>query len=79
MDQMSMPQDFSVEQLRAFAASPAGQQLIRMLQNQNSENLRNAVLYASRGDTQKAKNELSSLLSDPAVQKILKDQGGKHG
>ena len=57
-----LPQD-SMEQIRAFASSPSGKQLIAMLQKHNR-------------DLDAAKSALSSMLSDPQVQALLKQFGG---
>ena len=60
-----------MEQFRAFASGPAGQKLLKMMQEKNGSALQAAALHASRGDAQKAKAELTSLLSDPEVRAIL--------
>ena len=66
----------SMEQIMAFAASPAGQQLISMLQKQNTEDLNNAKKLAAAGDMEEAKKALTSLLSDPKISSMLKQFGG---
>ena len=75
----AMPKDFSMEQFRAFASGPVGQKLLKMMQDKNASALQAAAIHASRGDTQKAKAELASLLSDPEVRAILEQYGGTHG
>lgn len=69
------PQNFSMEQAMAFAASPAGQQLIAMLQKKGSDDLSNAQKHAAAGNMEQAKDALSSLLSDPQIRAILKQFG----
>jgi len=71
-----MAQNFSMEQAMAFAASPAGQQLIAMLQQSTNADLTKAQAYAAAGDMEQAKQALSSLLSDPKVKELLKQFGG---
>lgn len=66
----------SMEQAMAFAASPAGQQLISMLQKQNAADISKAQAHVAAGDMDEAKKALSSLLSDPQVREILKKFGG---
>ena len=67
---------FSVEQAMNFAKSPAGQQLIRMLQQKDAAQLSRAAELAASGQTDQAKESLSSLLSDPQIQALLKQFGG---
>lgn len=70
------PSGFSMEQAMAFAASPAGQQLIRMLQQKSKADFAKAQEYAAAGNMEGAKAELSALLNDPKVIAILKQFGG---
>lgn len=69
-------QDFSVEQAMAFAASPAGQKLISLLQKSGSKDLEAARQHASTGNMEQAKAALSELLKDPQVHALLKQFGG---
>ena len=69
-------QNFSIEQAMAFAATPAGQQLIRILQQKGGTDLSKASSLATGGDMAGARHALAGLLSDPQVQKLLKDLGG---
>lgn len=69
------PSDFSMEQAMAFAASPAGKQLLAILQKQNRDELNIAQQSAASGDMDAAKKALSSLLTDPQIQKLLKQFG----
>jgi len=67
---MDRNSDFS--QLRKLAQSPAGQQLLRMLQQSGGENLQKAMAAAAKGDYTDAKQQLSSLLANPEAQRLLK-------
>jgi len=67
---------FSMEQAMAFAASPAGKQLISLLQSSGSADLSKAQAHLAAGNMEQAKAELSSLLSDPTVKKLLQQFGG---
>lgn len=58
-------------QLLQLAQSPAGQQLIAMLQQNGGSALSNAVSKASAGDYTQAKQLLSSLLSSAEAQTLL--------
>ena len=70
------PQNFSMEQAMAFAASPAGQRLIAMLQSKSGSEMSAAQSYAAAGNMEQAKKVLSSLLSDPQIQDLLRQFGG---
>ena len=67
---------FSMEQAMAFAASPAGKQLISLLQSSNGADLSKAQAYAAAGNMEQAKAELSSLLEDPKIKELLRQLGG---
>ena len=68
--------EFSMEQVRAFVSSPAGQQLLSLLQKKGGSELKNAQNLASNGQMDAAKSALSSLLTDPQIQQLLKQLGG---
>ena len=70
-------QDFSKEEIMRLAKSPAGQQLIAMLQKQNNGELEQAVQYAKTGNYAQASQTLSTMLSSAEAQKLLKELGGK--
>ena len=70
-------QDFSMEEIMRLAKSPAGQQLIAMLQKQDNGKLEQAVLHAKTGDYAQAGQTLSTMLSSAEAQKLLKELGGK--
>lgn len=58
--------------LLKLARSPAGQQLLSLLQSSGGSELQSAVSQASSGNYDQAKNTLSSLLSTPEAQALLK-------
>lgn len=70
-------QDFSTEEVLRLAKSPAGQQLLALLQQNDSAKLEQAVTQAKTGDFSKASQTLSALLSSPEAQKLLKELGEK--
>ena len=76
MAQNQSSQNFSMDQAMAFASTPAGQQLLALLQKKGGDDLQKAKTYAAAGDMNQAKNALSSMLSDPQIQAILKQIGG---
>lgn len=70
-------QDFSKEDILRMASSPAGRQLIAMLQQRDSSALEQAVSQAKAGDFSTASKTLSAMLSSPEAQQLIKDLGGK--
>ena len=71
--------DFSMQDVMRMASSPAGQQLLKLLQQQSSSDLKTAMDSAAAGDYQKAKESLSAMLSSSEAQQLLKQLGGGHG
>ena len=70
-------QDFSMEEVMRIAKSPAGQQLMALLQQKNSAALAQATAQAKAGDFSQAGQTLSGMLSSPEAQKLMKELGGK--
>lgn len=70
----SMP---DMSQLLKLARSPAGQQLISLLQKNGGNELQTAIAQASLGNYEQAKNTLSSLFSDPETKALLKQLEGE--
>lgn len=66
-----------VQQAMKLAQSPAGQQLIRLLQTNGGTELRAAMEQAAAGDYSQAQKALSSLMQDPKAQKLFEQMGGK--
>ena len=64
-------QNFSVDEVKKFAESPAGQQLMAMLQRADSE----AVRQARAGNYEDAMKRLSGFLQTPEAQQLLKNLG----
>ena len=71
------PQDFSMDDVMRIAKSPAGQQLMALLQQKDSAALAKASEQAKSGNYSRAGQTLSSLLSSPEAQKLMKELGGK--
>ena len=72
-------QDFSMEEVMRIAKSPAGQQLMALLQQRDSAAVAKASEQAKSGNYSQAGQTLSALLSSPEAQKLMKELGGKHG
>lgn len=74
-NQSELPQDISMQQIMRIAASPAGQQLLSLLQRQGGDDFRAAMDSAAAGNYDQVKRSLSSLLSTPEAQELLKQLG----
>lgn len=58
------------------AQSPAGQQLLSLLQSTDNARLQKAREQALSGDYDQVKKTLSAMLSSPEAQALLKKLGG---
>lgn len=67
--------NFSVDEVKKFAQSPAGQQLYRFLKQNNAQ----AVQQAQAGNYEKAMEQLKDFLQTPEAKALLKDLGGSNG
>ena len=72
-------QDFSIKEAQRLANTPQGQQLMRHLQTADAGQLQKAMDAANRGNYKEAGTLLSSLLSSPEAQQLIRQLGGKHG
>ena len=72
-------QDFSIQEAQRLAKSPAGKQLIQMLQQKDQGQIQQAMAQASSGNYKEAGAILQSLLSSPEAQQLIQQLGGKHG
>lgn len=75
---MQNNQDAIREAMR-LAQTPAGRQLIQMLQGSSDPQLQKAMASAASGDYNAAKQALSAILSNPDAQKLLQQMGGNYG
>ena len=66
-------QDFSSEDIMRVAQSPAGRQLLAMLQQGDNSKLEQAVAQAKSGNYAGASEVLRSLLTSPKAQTLLKE------
>lgn len=67
-----------MNQLMRLAASPAGQKLIAMLQNDPSIDLKKLSQSASAGNYSDAKQQLSRFLNSEETQSLLKQMELPH-
>ena len=68
-----MQQMPDMTELFRLAQTPAGRQLIAMLQKSGGARLNEAIAKAAAGDYAQAKETLSDLLSSPEAQVLLKE------
>lgn len=71
-------ENFSMEDARRLAASPAGKELISLLQNTDSAQLQTAAQQAAAGNMEDAKKSLAPLLNSPQIRALLKQLGGSN-
>ena len=69
-------QDFSMQEALRLAKSPAGQQLLAMIRQADQSTMQQAMDQAAAGNYQQAKQTLSTILSSPEAQALLKQLGG---
>jgi hypothetical protein len=69
--------NLSMEEALRLAKSPAGQQLLALLQQSNPDAISQAMQQASRGDYSKVKETLTPLLTSQDVQSLLRQLGGR--
>ena len=64
-----------MQEAKRIAATPAGQELIKLLQRTGGDELKQAMAKAATGDYTGAQKALSALLQDPEAQKLLNQLG----
>ena len=72
-------QNFSMKEAQRLANSPAGKELMALLQRGDSAAVQKAMDLAAAGDYTAAGKALNTLLSSPEAQKLMQQLGGKHG
>ena len=65
----------SMEDIMKIAASPAGQTLLTVLQQNGAKELQLAAQKATAGDFNSAKQAISQLLQVPKVKQLLEQLG----
>lgn len=69
-------QDFSMQEALRLAKSPAGQQLLAMLQQTDRDTLQQIMQHASAGQYDQAKASLQNILTSPEAKALLQELGG---
>lgn len=70
------PGNISMDEAMRLAKSPAGQQLLDLLNHQPKDTLSKAADLAAAGDFESAKQTLQALLSSPEAQALMQQLGG---
>lgn len=68
--------NFSMQEAMRLANTPAGQQLLAMLQQSDNEALQKIMDQISTGNYANAQQALSGLLSSPEARQLMKQLGG---
>lgn len=68
--------DFSQQDILKMAQSPAGKQLIAMLQKADPSALQQAMSQAAAGNYEQAKASLSPLMESEKIKSLLQQMGG---
>lgn len=64
-------------QAKAMAETPAGKELINLLQNMDQSTITSAMTQASSGDYSQLANTLAPLLNSKDVQELFRKMEGK--
>lgn len=70
---------FSMEDALRLASTPAGRELIALLQSADGQDVKKAKQAAQQGDYSQAKNSLSEFLKSPRVQQLLREMEENNG
>ena len=67
---------FSMQEVMRLAQSDTGQQLLTLLKRENGAALQQAMEQAAAGDYAQVQKTMSSLLTSPEAQALLRQLGG---
>ena len=71
----NLPNNLSMQEILRLANSPAGKQLIAMMQQQGGKEFQKAMANAAAGDYTQAKRAIETMMADPKAQQLLKELG----
>ncbi len=72
-------QNFSRAELTQLLRTPAGQNLMALMQEKHSAELQQAMALIMAGRSDEAQRLLSPILQSPEAQSLLGQMGGNHG
>ncbi len=70
---------FSMEDALRLASTPAGRELIALLQSAGGQDVEKAKQAAQKGDYTQAKNSLAEIMKSPKVQQLLREMEKTNG
>lgn len=70
---------FSMEDALKLASTPAGRELIALLQSAGGQDVEKAKQAAQKGDYTQAKNSLAEIMKSPKVQQLLREMEKNNG
>ena len=73
------PDNLSTEQIKRLAESPAGKQLLALLQSTGGDAFRQAQTHAKAGDFARAQQALSKLAESEQVKRLLQEMREHNG
>lgn len=68
---MQQQPNFSAEDVKKIAESKAGQQLYQLLQQTQSQQLKDAMAQAAAGDMEQVKKTVSAMMQSPEARALL--------
>lgn len=71
------PQNFSIDDAKKIASTPAGKQLISLIKQADKQGLQSALEDAKSGNYETIRQKLEPLLASQEVQQLLRQLGGK--
>lgn len=74
-----MQNNDAIQEAMRLANSPAGKQLLQLLQSSNADAVNRVMTLASAGDVEGAKTVLNQMMQDPKANALLNRMGGSHG
>lgn len=69
----------SMKDVAAMIKSPAGQELLQILQKQDPKAVNQAAVQAQAGNYDDAKNSIQALLQSPDIQRLVAQMRDSHG
>ncbi len=71
-------ENFSIQEAMRLASTPAGKQLLQIIQSAGGDTVEQARKHAASGDYQQAQQALSDMLKSSKVQQLLKEMEKHH-
>ena len=75
----SNKENFSIQDAMRLAETPAGKELLSILQSSGGDSVDKAKKAAEQGDYAQVKESLSELMKSPKIQSLLKEMGQQNG